>query len=71
MPWSHFLLEIVNSATFLQILRVGLQILRVRLQKKSSDLWQVKCVKQVADTDVSFYMKQEPGICFTLSVSSA
>ena len=25
MPWSHFFMEIANSATFLQILRVGLQ----------------------------------------------
>ena len=41
MPWSHifygnckFCNVFANSATFLQILRVGLQILRVRLQKK-------------------------------------
>jgi hypothetical protein len=27
MPWSDFFMEIANSATFLQILRVGLQIL--------------------------------------------
>ena len=62
MPWSHFFMEIENSATFLQILRVGLQILRVRLQKKVVG----SLASKVCETGSRYrcFILHEPGISY-------